>query len=111
MGCKKASITPNLPDSLEGGCWQHRLARLSLTPKKMMEQTVLKTITKIIKDKMMIEKSQHGFTKVKLCLTHLTAFSDEIMGSVDLQTASDAVYLDLKTASVSLKNSMDFVCG
>lgn len=59
----------------------------------MMEQTVLKTFTKIIKNKMVIENSQHGFTKVKLCLVHLIAFSDEMMGSVELHTEADALYL------------------
>lgn len=77
LDCKKANITPNLQERLEGGSWQHRLASLSLIPKKMMEQTVLKSITKIIKSKMMIENSQHGFTKVKSCLTHMIAFRDE----------------------------------
>lgn len=59
----------------------------------MMEQTVLKTITKIIKYKMMTENSQHGFSKVKSCLTHLIALSDEMMGSVELHTAADALDL------------------
>lgn len=114
LDCKKVNITPNLQGRLEGASWQLRLASLFLIPKKMMEQTVLKTITKTIKNKMMIENSQHGFTKVKLCLTHQVAFDDEMMGSVGLQTAADAVYLGLRKAwkaFVSLTNSMDFVCG
>lgn len=98
MDFKKANITPNLQERLEGASWQCKLASLFLIPKKMMEQTVLKTITKIIKNKMMIENSQHRFTKVKLCKIHLIAFSDEMMGSADLQTAADAVYLDLRKA-------------
>lgn len=53
---------------------------------------------------MIIESSQRGFTKVKLCLTHLIAFNDEMTGSVDLQAALVAVYLDLRKAFASLTN-------
>jgi len=48
----------------------NRLISLTSIPGKVMEQLVLKTISRLLKDMEMIS-TQHGFTKGKSCLTKL----------------------------------------
>lgn len=48
----------------QGGVFgEHRLANLTFIPRKVMEQIVLETISKHIRDKKMTGNSQDGFTK------------------------------------------------
>jgi len=57
-----------------------RPVSLTLIPEKVVEQLILETISRHMKDKKVIGSSQQGFTKEKLCLTNLTTFCDEITG-------------------------------
>jgi len=54
-----------------------------------MEQLILETISRHIKDKKIIRNSQHGFTKGKLRLSNLTHFYDETNGLADGGRAVD----------------------
>jgi len=54
-------------------------------------QFLLEDISRYIKDKKVTGNSRTGLIKGKFCLTNLTAFSNEMTGSVDEGKAMDAV--------------------
>lgn len=59
-----------------------------------MEKISMETIPKYIKDKKMTGSCQCGFMKGKSCLTNLTAFYNEVVGSVVERRSAYAVYID-----------------
>lgn len=58
----------------------YRLVSLTIIPGKMVEQPILETISRHTKDKNMIRRRQHGFTKGKSCLMNLIAFAMKWFG-------------------------------
>ena len=63
-----------------------------------MEQLILETISRHMKEKKSIRNSQHGFTKRKLCLTNLISFYSEIRDLMDEVRTLNVVLLDFRKA-------------
>ncbi|KAK4829103.1 hypothetical protein QYF61_002141 [Mycteria americana] len=61
---------------------------------KVMEQRILETIHRHMKDKKVIRSSQHEFTKGKAHLTNLINYYDEMSGPANEGKAVDIIYLD-----------------
>lgn len=80
-----------------GLAFKVKLVSLTSIPGKVMEQILLKTISKDIKNKKVIESRQYGFTKGKSCLTNLIASCDEITSLVNEGRAMDIVYLEFSS--------------
>ena len=74
-----ASVTPVFKKGKED-LGNYRPVRITSIPTKVMEQLVLDTISRQLKEKKVIRSSQHGFTGGRSCLTNLVAFFDVITG-------------------------------
>lgn len=70
---------------------KYRPVGLTSIPGKVIEQIVLVTFSKLIKDRKMIENIHHGFTKGKSVLTDLIAFYNKITSLVVEWRALDVV--------------------
>lgn len=68
---KKANVSPIFQKGKKEGPDNYRVVSLTTIPGKAMEQLILETISRHMKDKMVIRSSQHGITKGKLYLTNL----------------------------------------
>lgn len=60
---------------------------------KILEKTLLKTMSKHVQDKAAIVHSQHGFTNGKLWLVSLRACSEEMAGMMG-EGRAVVIYLD-----------------
>lgn len=74
---------------------KYRLIRLTLIPRKVIEQLILENISMHKRDKSVNRNSQHEFTKGNSCLSNLIAFCDEITGLVVEWKGVDIVCLDI----------------
>lgn len=77
----------------EGLSVNFRLVNLIPTPEKVMDQIILKTISRHTKDRKMFRSSQHGFMRRKSDLINLLAFYSEINGAVNERRRTNVVYL------------------
>jgi len=71
-----------------------------------MEQVILSAITQYVWDNQGIKPSQHGFMKVRSCLTNLISFYDQVAHLVDEGNAIDVVYLDFSKAFDMISHSI-----
>ena len=83
----------NIKEGKKEDCRNDKPVSLMSIPGKGMEQIILETISKHIKDKKVTGNSEHGFMKGKSCLTDLIASYGVMIGSVDEGRTVD-VYLD-----------------
>ena len=102
---KKANVTPSYKKGLKEDPGNYRPISLTSVPGKVMERILLGAITRQMKH--VTGKSQHGFTKGKLCLTNLITFYNKVSCSVDGGRAVDIiVYLDFSTAFNRVSHSL-----
>jgi len=95
---RKASVTPVFKKGKKEDPGNYRPVSLTSTLGKVMEQLILEVINKQVEEKKVVRSSQHGFTKGKLFLTSLIAFSNGMTGWIDEGRAVDVVYLDFSKA-------------
>lgn len=88
----KANVTPIFKKGKKDLGHYKPVSRISV-PGKLVEQILLETNSKHMKDKNIIRSSQHRFVKGKSCLIILIAFYNEMTGSMDEGRGADVVYL------------------
>ncbi|PKU28586.1 rna-directed dna polymerase from mobile element jockey- hypothetical protein [Limosa lapponica baueri] len=92
----KGNVIPIFKKGKEEDPGNYRPVSLTSIPGKVMEQLILETSSRHVKDKKVIRSSYHGFTKGKSCLTNLITTFDEVTGLVDEGRAVDIAYLDFR---------------
>lgn len=80
---KKANVNLMFKKFKKEDLWIYRLDSLISIPGMVMEQLILKTISRQVKDKKMIRIDRQGFTNGESCLTNLIVFSNEGTRLVD----------------------------
>ncbi|GAB0190286.1 mitochondrial enolase superfamily member 1 [Grus japonensis] len=100
----------NVPSIYKNG-WKedlgnYRPVSLNLVPGKFMEQIILSAITQHVQDTQVIRPSQHGFMKVRSCLTNLISFYDKVTCLMDEGKAVDVVCLDFSKPFDTISHSI-----
>ena len=93
-----ANVTPIYKQGCREDPGNYRPVSLISVPRKIMEQIVLREITRHVQVNQGIRPSQHGFTKGRSFLTNLISFYDLVTCLVDEGKAVDVVYLDFSKA-------------
>ncbi|GAB0205855.1 mitochondrial enolase superfamily member 1 [Grus japonensis] len=62
---------------------------------KILEQIILSAITQHIQDNKAIRHNQHGFMKVRSCLTNVMSFYDKLTRLVDERKPVNVAYLEI----------------
>jgi len=73
---------------------------------KIMELFILSALTGHVKENQGIRPRQHGFMKVRSCLTNLISSYDQVTFLVDEGKAVDVVYLDFSKALNTIPHSI-----
>ena len=99
-----ATVTPIYRKGRKEDPENYRPISLTSVPGKVMEQIIMREITRHVWDNCGIRPGQHGFMKSRYCLTNTISFYDWVTSLVDVGKAVDVVYLDFSKAfdSVSL---------
>lgn len=96
-----ANVMPSFRKKRREDMGNYRPVSHTLIPRKVMEQIILETISKYIKDRKMIWSHQYGFMMGKSCLTNLIAFYDEMTSLVDEERAEDVSHLNFSKAFIT----------
>ena len=86
-------MTPIYKKGCKEDLGNNRPVTLTSVPGKVMEQIVLREITRYVQDNQGISPSQDGFTKGRFCLTNLISFYDLVTHLVVEGKAVDVVYI------------------
>ena len=78
-----ANVTSVFKDSKKEDPRNHRPESLTSIPRKVVEQFILKVISRHVEDKKVIRSNQQVFSKGRSCLTNPVAFHDGVTGWVN----------------------------
>uniref|UniRef100_A0A8B9BSL0 Reverse transcriptase domain-containing protein n=1 Tax=Anser brachyrhynchus TaxID=132585 RepID=A0A8B9BSL0_9AVES len=101
-----ANMTPIYKKGRRVDPGNYRPVSLTSAPGKLMEQIILKVITRHLQGNQAIRPSQHGFMKGRSCLTNLISFYDKVTRLVDEGKAVDVIYLDFSKAFDNVSHSI-----
>ncbi|KAK4830415.1 hypothetical protein QYF61_010946 [Mycteria americana] len=101
-----ANVTPIFKKGWKEDRGKYRPVSLTSVLGKLMEQIILRAITRHVENNQGIKPSQHGFRKGRSCLTNLISFYDKVTRLVDEGKAVDGVYLDFSKAFDTVSQSI-----
>ncbi|KAJ7416291.1 hypothetical protein BTVI_35960 [Pitangus sulphuratus] len=107
---KKGDITLIFKNGKAKDLGIYRPVSLPSIHRKIMEQILLETVLRHVKNKEMIGDSQHSFTKGKSCLTNFVTFCDgftALVDGIEQQMSSTWTYAKHLTLSPKWRHGFD----
>ncbi|KAK4826240.1 hypothetical protein QYF61_006592, partial [Mycteria americana] len=101
-----ANVTPIYKKGQKEDPGNYRPVSLTSVLGKVMEQIILRAITRHVQDNQVVRPSEHEFMKGRSCLTNLISFYDKVTHLVDEGKAVDVVHLDFSKAFNTISHSI-----
>ena len=102
---RRANATPVFMKGKNEDLENYRLVSLISVPGKTVEQLILGTISRHVKDKKVIRSSQHGMMKGKLHLTNPIVCYKDLTSLVGEGRGVDAVYCNFSKAFATVSDN------
>ena len=98
---KKANITPLFNKGSRNKSENYRPVSLTSMICKLLERLIQDHMVDFLVKHKLLNSSQHGFLKARLCLTNMLFFLKEITKWIDVGSPVDIIYLTFKLCIVA----------
>ena len=96
---KEANIIPLFKKGSNNKSENYRPVKLTSVICKLLQRLIKDHMVDFLVKHILLNSSQHGFLKVRLCLTNMLCFFEEITKCIDVASPANIIYIDFQKAS------------